>query len=348
MTRARACLLAGTAVVVMAALLAFVHVPYAVRGPGPVCNTLGAPTHACPATHGQHQLISVPAAYDHPSSSVLALTTVSELDDEPSAAAALWYWLQPSHAIVPREILHPPGVSPQQSQRQDTQDMQQAQDDSVIMAESALHLSYAQVSSVVPGSPAAEALRVGDLLLAVDGHPVWNAGQLAAAVAGGTPATAYALTVRRGAATTTVTLHKAEVGGALRLGVALTTDPTVPVTVNLDPNAIGGPSAGLMFALGVYDRLTPGNLAGAVRVAGTGTIDPATGDVGPIGGIQQKMYAARHDFHATVFLAPRGDCGDTKGAVPAGLTVAAVSTFDQALAVLSDVRAGRLSGLPHC
>lgn len=349
MTRSTACTVAGIAVVVLAGLLAFVHVPYAVRGPGPVCNTLGASTRSCPAIGGRHLLITVPAADDHPSSSVLALTTVSELDDEPSAATALWYWLLPSHAIVPREVVHPPGISPQQTEKQNTQDMQQAQDDSVVTAESALHLSHAKVASVSPGSPAAAALKVGDLLIAVDGKAVWNAGQLAAAVQGGTATTAYALTVRRGATTSTVTLHKALMDGALRLGVGLTTDLSVPVTVNLDPKAIGGPSAGLMFALGIYDRLTPGSLAGtAVRVAGTGTIDPTAGAVGPIGGIQQKMYAARHDFHARVFLAPVGDCSDTKGAIPKGLTVAAVATFDQALSVLAQVQAGRLSDLPHC
>lgn len=349
MTRATACTLAGAAVVVLAGLLAYVHVPYAVRGPGPVCNTLGAPTRSCPALDGQHQLISVPPADDHPSASVLALTTVSEFDDEPSAATALWYWLHASHAIVPREVVHPPGVSQQQTERQNTQDMQQAQDDSVVTAESALHLSHAQVASVVPGSPAASVLAVGDLVLAVNGDEVWNAGQLAVAVHAGTAATAYTLTIRRGTDTSTVTLHKATVDGALRLGVGLTTDLSIPVTVNLDPHAIGGPSAGLMFALGVYDRLTPGNLAGtSVRVAGTGTIDPATGDVGPIGGIQQKMYAARHDFHARVFLAPVGDCSDTRGAIPSGLTVVAVSTFQQALSVLADVKAGHLTGLPHC
>lgn len=314
-----------------------------------MCNTLGAPTGSCPAIGGQHLLISVPAADDHPSSSVLALTTVSELDDEPSAATALWYWLRPSHAIVPREVLHPPGISQQQTERQNTQDMQQAQDNSVVTAESALHLSHAKVASVSPGSPASSVLKVGDLLLAVDGKQVWNAGQLVAAVQGGTAATAYVLTVHRGTATATATLHKALVDGALRLGIGLTTDLEIPVTVNLDPNTIGGPSAGLMFALGVYDRLTPGNLAGtAARVAGTGTIDPTAGAVGPIGGIQQKMYAARYDFHARVFLAPLGDCGDTKGAVPKGLVVAAVSTFDQALSVLAQVKAGHLSDLPHC
>lgn len=349
MTRATACTVAGVVVVLLAGLLAFVHVPYAVRGPGPVCNTLGEPTRACPTKSGQPLLISVPAADDHPSASVLALTTVSELNDEPSAATALWYWLEPSHAIVPREVVHPPGISKQQTERRDTQDMRVAQDDSVVTAESALHLAHAKVASVSPGSPAASTLKVGDLVLAVDGTQVWNAGQLAAAVRKGTAATAYALTVRRGSVTRTVTLHKAQVDGVLRLGVGLTTDLSVPVTVNLDPNTIGGPSAGLMFALGVYDRLTPGNLAGtAVRIAGTGTIDPTAGAVGPIGGIQQKMYAARHNFHARVFLAPAGDCGDTKGAIPKGLVVAAVSTFDQALSVLAKVKAGQLSDLPHC
>ena len=99
---------------------------------------------------------------------------------------------------------------------------------------------------------------------------------------------------------------------------------------------IGGPSAGMMFALGIIDKLTPMNLTGGKFIAGTGEIE-ASGQVDAIGGIQQKMVGAR-DAGATVFLTPAANCPDTKGAVPAGLRLVKVSTLSQAVTYLEDLK----------
>ena len=98
-----------------------------------------------------------------------------------------------------------------------------------------------------------------------------------------------------------------------RVGIVPGTGFTFPfdVHVNIDPD-IGGPSAGLMFSLAIYDTLTPGSLTGDELVAGTGTI-PDDGSVGPIGGIQQKIVAARDDG-AELFLVPPDNCADALGA----------------------------------
>jgi PDZ domain-containing protein len=117
----------------------------------------------------------------------------------------------------------------------------------------------------------------------------------------------------------------------------LTYVPPFPITFTLQD--VGGPSAGTMFTLGIIDMLTPGPLNGGHFVAGTGTMD-AEGDVGAIGGIQQKMAGARN-AGATFFLAPKANCSDVVGHVPAGLTVAAVSTLDDALAALQDFNTGK-------
>ncbi|MFW8745634.1 S16 family serine protease, partial [Mesorhizobium japonicum] len=101
-----------------------------------------------------------------------------------------------------------------------------------------------------------------------------------------------------------------------------------------------------MLALGIYDKLTPGDLTGGAHIAGTGTID-ASGEVGAIGGIRQKMYGAR-DAGATWFLAPAANCDEVVGHVPAGLHVAKVGTLDQALADVRDIAAHRTSGLATC
>ena len=99
--------------------------------------------------------------------------------------------------------------------------------------------------------------------------------------------------------------------------------PTFTVKIGLN-NEIGGPSAGMMFALGIIQELGTTDLTGGRFIAGTGTID-LDGSVGPIGGIQLKMIAARR-AGATLFLAPAGNCADVRGNIPKGLTVAKVST----------------------
>lgn len=353
MSRRVAVLTAGASVMVLVGLLFGIRVDYSVLSPGPTCNTVGDGNTVCASTSPmgiRSPLIAVPAAYDHPSSSHLSLLTVSEQDNRPSAGSAIFDWLRSGYAVVPREVLHPPGKSTQQVQQQDVADMVMAQDAAVVAAELPLGLALPQVVKVTPGSPAAAALRPGDLVLSADGTAVHSVHALIDAVAGTDTSTVYELRVRRAGKELTARLHKALIGGRAVLGVALRDAAGVPVTITLDPHRIGGPSAGLMFALGVYDRLTPGDLAGTTVVAGTGTIgaDGMPGDVGAIGGIQQKLSAAKDDVHATVFLAPRANCADTRGAVPAGLRVVPVDTFGQALSALAAVRAGRAASLPRC
>jgi PDZ domain-containing protein len=112
-------------------------------------------------------------------------------------------------------------------------------------------------------------------------------------------------------------------------------------------NNVGGPSAGMMFALGIIDTLTPGELNGGQDVAGTGTIT-ADGTVGPIGGIRQKMWGAL-DAGADWFLAPESNCDEVVGHIPGRLKVFAVKTLDDSLDVLEAIRDdGDLSALPTC
>src|SRR5690606_29813888 len=128
-------------------------------------------------------------------------------------------------------------------------------------------------------------------------------------------------------------------------GIIVGSDYEFPFAVQIQLENVGGPSAGMMFALGIIDKLTPGALNGGERVAGTGTIS-STGEVGPIGGIQQKMHGAKN-AGAEWFLAPASNCDDVAGHVPAGLTVFAIDTLDDALVALAAVRStGDASGIP--
>jgi len=103
----------------------------------------------------------------------------------------------------------------------------------------------------------------------------------------------------------------------------------------------------MMFALGIIDTLTPGELNGGQNVAGTGTIT-ADGTVGPIGGIRQKMWGAVK-VGADWFLAPASNCDEVVGHIPGHLKVFAVKTLDDSLDVLEAIRDdGDLSALPTC
>jgi PDZ domain-containing protein len=352
-SRRAACSVAAVAVAVLVGLLFAVPANYVVLGPGPSCNTVGDGAARCPSTvgDGRGPLISVPAADDHPSTSTLAFMTVSQDDGRPSIGQALFDSVRPGHAVVPREEIYPPGTSTGQVSQQDRSDMVQAQDVAVVAAEGVLGLDRTTVVEVEPG-PATGVLQKGDILESVDGVTLASAADFVTDTTGTSTTTTYTVGIDRNGVRSTVQLHKGQLGTGKNkqalFGIKVTDMPTIPVSITLDPNAIGGPSAGMMFALGVYDRLTPGSLTGGVVVAGTGQLSDDAGDVVPIGGIQQKLYAARHDVHATLFLAPQGNCSDTRGAIPAGLQVVPVSTLRQALSVLAQVRAGRTADLPHC
>nr|WP_277814844.1 S16 family serine protease [Galbitalea soli] len=131
------------------------------------------------------------------------------------------------------------------------------------------------------------------------------------------------------------------------LGIAVGTSYTFPVPIKIQLQDVGGPSAGMMFALGIIDKLTPGELNGGKRVAGTGTIDSA-GTVGAIGGIRQKMYGAAR-AGARYFLAPRSNCDEVVGHIPSGLHVYSVATLDDSLTALKAISSGKgLASLSSC
>ena len=144
--------------------------------------------------------------------------------------------------------------------------------------------------------------------------------------------------------TETVQVGTKESRGRPVMGVQVTEQYVFPFTVKFSVGDIGGPSAGMMFALGIIDKLTPVNLTGGRFIAGTGEIE-ASGKVDAIGGIQQKMVGARQ-AGATIFLAPASNCADVRGAIPPGLQVVKVATLSQAVTDLAALDAGR--PVPSC
>jgi Lon-like protease len=260
---------------------------------------------------------------------------------------ALRAWLTPNTAVVPESELFPSGQTQQEVVRQDTLQMVNSQQAAQAAALCTLGIPFHTVDTITQtekGMPATGVLRKGDVITAVNGVPVSchrDTSSLIRAHPAGTPVD---LTITRNGRTQHVTVKTVSVQGHSVIGVLVQERFGFPFTIKIKVGNIGGPSAGLMFALGIVDKLTPGSLTGGKFVAGTGEIS-ANGAVSPIGGIQQKMAGARA-AGATYFLTPAGNCADARGAVPAGLHLAKVSTLRQALNDLVAIRSGH--SVPGC
>lgn len=343
---------AGLAVALVL-VVALLPSPYAVEQPGPVFNTLGSSGTGS----SRAPLITIEGHETHPTTGRLDLLTVSVLgtvSSGPSWLDLAEAWLDPTKAVIPLEAVFPQGETQQQADRQSAQEMTQSQQSAITAALTQLGYDVhgtVSVGAVEPGSAAAAVLQKGDVVTAYDGTRIQDSCSLQdAVIAGGVrPST---VTVTRDGASRTIDITPKRVpdgtgGTRPLLGVTTSTTISPPFTVDLKIDDVGGPSAGMMFALGIIDKLTSGSLTGGRHVAGTGTIC-GDGTVGAIGGIVQKMAAARA-AGATLFLAPAANCDDVEGHIPSGLHVVAVRTLSNSLEALEQVRdQGSTSGLPTC
>ncbi len=336
-------LIASVGAIAAIAVSVLVPVPYVILGPGPTLNTLGRDSSGQP-------LITVSGHASYPTSGHLNMVTVSYQGGPGSNLnifTALAAWLNPHEAVVPESELFAPGQTQQQSQQQDTQQMTGSQQTATAAALTELHIAYQTLVEVVqsePGFPARGVLKAGDVITAVDGQPVTGAARLTALIAAHPAGSTLAVTIDRGGRTEQVQVGTRLSAGHPVMGVEIQEQYKFPFNVKFSVGDIGGPSAGMMFALGIIDKLTPLNLTGGKFIAGTGEIE-ASGKVDAIGGIQQKMVGAR-DAGATIFLTPASNCSDTKGAVPAGLRLVKVSTLAQAVSYLEAIKSGQ--AVPSC
>jgi Lon-like protease len=334
--------IAGLATVAAIAVAVLFPVPYVILTPGPTLNTLG--------DSSGKPLIAITGHPTYPTTGHLNMVTIS-YEGGPGVTLnvfqALRAWLDPSEAVVPESELFPPGQSAQQTQAQDTEQMASSQQLATAAALTQLHISYqtqVEVHSTVAGYPASRVLKAGDVIEEVDGKPVTGETSLSSMITAHPVGTTLQVEVLRAGKTLTLPVASKTSGGTAVIGVQVQQQYKFPFNVNITVGDIGGPSAGMMFALGIIDKLTTDNLTNGKFIAGTGEIT-ASGQVQPIGGIQQKMVGAR-DAGATVFLAPAGNCADTAGAVPAGLRVVKVATLSQAVSDLEAIKAGK--PVPSC
>ncbi len=335
-----------------------IPVPYAEMSPGPTVNTLGE-------ARGE-PVLQISGRKTYPTDGHLNMTTVrvTSADYKMNAVEAVYGWLAHDNVVVPHDTLYPDGKTEEESSQENAEEFSQSQESAKVAALDELGIPFTTrvvVASVVKGSPAEGTLHAGDVIKAVDGAAVTEPGDVAAEVTKRKPGEKVEFTVvpakeaaaaekAHKEATVTrkvvLTTAKSEEGDRAIVGIQAGTDHVFPFTIDIKLADVGGPSAGLMFALGIVDKLTPGSLTGGRFVAGTGTIDD-DGEVGPIGGIQMKLVGARN-AGAEYFLTPADNCATAASDVPDGLTLIKVDTIDDATKSLAKLRAGDTAGLPRC
>ncbi|MFD4525951.1 PDZ domain-containing protein [Streptomyces sp. NPDC058470] len=361
MPRRTATMLAST-LILIALLCAgvFIKVPYSEMSPGPTVNTLG--------DHDGEPVLQITGRKTYPATGNLNMTTVrvTSADYNMNLVEAVYGWLAHDNKVVPHDTLYPDGKTEEQSTQENAEEFSQSQESAKVAALEELDIpvqSWVIVSTVLKDSPAEGELHAGDVIKAVDGTAVKAYDDVAKLVTKHKPGEKVVFTIvpakaqaaaekeHKTATETediTLTTKKSDDEGESRaiVGISAGTDHTFPFTIDIKLADVGGPSAGLMFALGIVDKLTPGNLTGGKFVAGTGTIDDA-GKVGPIGGIEMKTVGAR-EKGAQYFLTPADNCADAAKDTPKGLTLVKVNTIDDAMSALKDISSGKTGDLTEC
>ncbi|WP_169796927.1 YlbL family protein [Janibacter corallicola] len=341
---ARRVLIAAILLTIVALAGTFIKVRYVIEEPGPVTNTIGG--------KGDPALITVKGAKTYPTKGELSFTTV-RVRGGPDRHISAWEWLfakaDPDVRLLPEDEVFGDRTSKEVEQANEAM-MQGSQHTAVAVGMRSTGLTVPSVTiaaQVAKGEPADGELEAGDEIVSVDGEDVDDAESVATAVADREPGDPVRIGYVRDGERSQVRLKTTDIGqGRAGVGIALQPKYDYPFKVRIDAGDVGGPSAGMMFALGVRDTLTPGPMTGGKSIAGTGTIDD-DGSVGPIGGIQQKMIGA-HDGGARWFLAPESNCDEVAGHVPDGLKVVSVSDFGDATDAVDAIADGHAKGLPTC
>ncbi|GAA4683074.1 PDZ domain-containing protein [Gordonia humi] len=322
----------------------FVRVPYVALGPGPTVNTLGT----IETEQGPQRVVTVDGAVDPNPKGHLNLTTVSLLDGL-TLFQAIGKWLSPSSELQPRELQYKPGQSQDEVRQENLQQMTTSEDDATLAALNFLNKPTAVgVKEVVDKGPASGVLREGDRITSIGGTAVTTMEEMSAAIGHREPGETVDVEFLRDGKPQTAQVKLSERPdrpGAAYIGVTMRSVPADPrLDVTFDIGDIGGPSAGTMMTLAIIDQMTPGDLSHGEFVAGTGTIDPS-GKVGPIGGIDHKIKAAK-DAGATVFLVPSENCSLATSKAPDGIELVKIDTLTGAVDALNTL--GTDKPRPHC
>ena len=292
------------------------------------------------------KLLQISQAKTYPINGHLYITSilVSNPDTPVFGAETLFNWASGFNVVLPKEQIYPNQVDGDAIERGSRDEMSDSKIAAKAAALSLLGYKFEPIFYIKEFrdySKAKGALQLGDRILSVDGLQIDKINQIRTGYSDRKIGEDIAIKVERivGGEKKVISVRvelgpNEEIDGDSErpaIGVLVGTSVEFPVNVKFGLRGVGGPSAGLMFALGIVDRLTKEDLVKGRKIAGTGTITP-DGQVGAIGGIEQKMLGASSKG-ATIFLAPKENCADIEH-VPTGLKVIPVSSLTEAIAAL--------------
>ena len=330
--------LISKAIFAIIVLLAFfVPTPYVLMSPGTPQNILG-------------DAISITGAESFPTKGKLSVTSVmvTNPDSYLTGFDILYGWITSDQAVLPRVEIYPENETAEESNQQGAADMQESQVNATSAALTLLGYkgeSKLIINTVNPNSFAFKQLLTGDQIISVDQLTLTSATQITdylqskqagdvvkVKVIRSTSGSASISSPNSNPIEVPVKLSKRDDGSAY-IGVNIETKHNFPVNVKIKLDETGGPSGGLIFALGIIEKLQSEDLIRGRNIAGTGTITD-TGKVGPIGGITEKIIGAKK-AGVSIFIAPIDNCSDiTHPELLNGIKVVPVATLAEALAVL--------------
>jgi PDZ domain-containing protein len=348
--RTWASILAVVLVVGLSVVAARKSVPYVTFSPGPTVNVLGKV--------GDKSIIQVTGHASYRDKGELRLTTIVPTgpSQKVNIPTMVFAWIDPDRAVYPRSTLYGKTDTSQSVEQQSAAQMASSQDNAIASALTALHIPFTTkvgIAAVEKGGPADGKLQPGDVIVTVNGKDVTGVSEVTDSIRPLPVGSHVTMTVRRGGKLQRVSMVTAAAPDdpkASAIHVSIQAAGYVfpfKVQIKLDQN-IGGPSAGLMFSMGIYDVLTPGSLTGGKAIAGTGEID-GEGNVSPIGGIQQKLVGAQSDG-AKLFLVPADNCAEALGGHydPDKMRLVKVTKLDDALQDVQSWVKDPKTSLPRC
>ena len=306
----------------------FVPTPYVLLSPGQPQNIL---TDA----------ISISGAQTFPTKGKLSVTSVmvTNPDSYITGFDILYGWTNGDQAVLPRVEIYPKDETAEESTQQGAADMKESQANATSAALSLLGYkgdTKLIINNVNPKSFAFKKLLAGDQIIGIDEVTLNSATQITDYLQSKKSGEVVKLTVKRSATASTIEIPvklSAREDGSAFIGVSIESKSDYPITVKIKLDETGGPSGGLIFALGIIEKLQDEDLIRGRNIAGTGTISD-TGEVGPIGGITEKIIGAKK-AGVSIFLAPIENCSDISNPeLLEGIKVVPVATLSQALAVL--------------
>lgn len=336
----------------------FIPTPYVLLSPGTPQNILNS-------------AITITGAQVFPTTGKMSVTSVmvTNPDSYMTGFDILYAWATAERAVLPRVEIYPDNESAEESIQQGAADMQASQASATTAALTLLGYKGETkliINSINKETDSFKKLKVGDQIIELDGTPLTSTTQLLEYLKSKKPGEVISLKLLRAPvaqrssmetstqststakplieSTVEVKLSARDDNSAL-IGIIVETVQEFPISVKIKLDETGGPSGGLIFALGIIEKLQNENLTRGRNIAGTGTISD-TGEVGPIGGITEKIIGAKKDG-VDIFLAPIENCLDiSTPQLLDGIKVVPVATLAQALEVLRAPVGAKLASCP--